>query len=468
MGLLSRLFRPSAVKHIEGEYRPGPYLLNDGWLSATAGQYMNWWQVGHDLTPYGDKLAMVEACIGKYSQTIAMCPGDHWRQDAKGGRERVMNSALSRILRKPNAYQSASDFKLNLTRSLFATGNAYALAMRNNRYEISELHLFNPSQCSAKIALETGDIFYWLGGNEVIERQVPKGALHGIPARDVLHVKLAGNHPLKGESPLSGAPMSVAQAGVMTQQQLAFYANQSRPSMVLATDQVLTKEQIELLRERWQEHSKGLNAGGVPITAAGLKPVPLNVSAQDAQFAEVLKMTREDIALVFQIPLQAFGIGGSPFSSTEALMQAWRAAGLGFALDNIEQAFDRLFGLAGEPIEYTEFSTDSLLRSAMKERLEGLARGVQGGIYSPNEARLLEGLPEAEFGDEPRVQQQVVPLSAAKAIPSAPPAPSAPPQPAAGDDKQDDDDAGEREDNERDFAEVILAAARRHEQRTAV
>jgi hypothetical protein len=104
----------------------------------------------------------------------------------------------------------------------------------------------------------------------------------------------------------------------------------------------------------------------------------------------------------------------------------------------------------------------------MKERLEGLARGVQGGIYSPNEARLLEGLPEAEFGDEPRVQQQVVPLSAAKAIPSAPPAPSAPPQPAAGDDKQDDDDAGEREDNERDFAEVILAAARRHEQRTAV
>jgi hypothetical protein len=71
-----------------------------------------------------------------------------------------------------------------------------------------------------------------------------------------------------------------------------------------------------------------------------------------------------------------------------------------------------------------------LLRSAMKDRVEALARGVQGGIYAPNEARRLEGLPDVEFGDEPRVQQQVVPLSAASAIPSAPSAPPAEPQAA--------------------------------------
>ena len=38
---------------------------------------------------------------------------------------------------------------------------------------------------------------------------------------------------------------------------------------------------------------------------------------------------------------------------------------------------------------------------------------MQGGIFAPNEARELEGLDSVEFGDEPRVQQQVVPLSAA-------------------------------------------------------
>jgi HK97 family phage portal protein len=468
MGLLSRIFRPSAVKAVEGEYRPGPYLLNDGWLSATAGQYTNWWQMGYDLQPYGDRLAMVAACIGKYAQTIAMCPGDHWWRDARGGRERVMNSALSRILRKPNAYQSASDFKLNLTRGLFATGNAYALAVRNARYEVSELHLFNPSQCGAKIAPETGEIFYWLGGNEVVERQLPHGALHGVPARDVLHVKLAGSNPLKGESPLTGAPLSVAQAGVMTEQQLAFYANQSRPSMVLGTDQIMTKEQVDQLRTIWNEQSKGLNAGGVPITTAGLKPIPINVTAEQSQFAEIMKMTREDIALVFQIPLQAFGLGGSPMASTEALMQSWKASGLGFALDNFEQAFDRLFNLPGEPMEYTEFSMDALMRPAFKDRVDAYVKSVQGGIHAPNDARSEFELPEVEFGDEPRVQQQVVPLSAASAIPAAPASPPAAPQPAPGSDKPDDDDAGDAADAERDYADVILQAARRYERRAAV
>ena len=60
------------------------------------------------------------------------------------------------------------------------------------------------------------------------------------------------------------------------------------------------------------------------------------------------------------------------------------------------------------------------MRSAFKDRIDGLARAVQGGIYSPNEARALESLSAAEDGDEPRVQQQVVPLSAWDKQPPAP------------------------------------------------
>ena len=66
-----------------------------------------------------------------------------------------------------------------------------------------------------------------------------------------------------------------------------------------------------------------------------------------------------------------------------------------------------------------------LLRSAQKDRIGALVRAVQGGVYAPNEARNLEGLDSVEYGDEPRVQQQVVPLSAAGSIPDAPAAPSA-------------------------------------------
>jgi hypothetical protein len=107
-------------------------------------------------------------------------------------------------------------------------------------------------------------------------------------------------------------------------------------------------------------------------------------------------------------------------------MQFWLASGLGFALNHVEQAFDKFFGLAGQPDEYVEFDTAALLRSDQKDRIDALVRGVQGGIYSPNEARNQEGYDNVAYGDEPRLQAQVVPLSAAGSIPSTDTAPAAP------------------------------------------
>jgi hypothetical protein len=119
-------------------------------------------------------------------------------------------------------------------------------------------------------------------------------------------------------------------------------------------------------------------------------------------------------------------------------MQQWIATGLGFCLNHIEEAYGCFFGLKGKPDEYVEFSTDALLRAANKDRIEALARGVQGGIYAPNEAREKEGLDRVKYGDEPRVQAQVVPLSAASKIPTAPSSQPAASLPAAS------QDAGEK------------------------
>jgi phage portal protein BeeE len=221
----------------------------------------------------------------------------------------------------------------------------------------------------------------------------------------------------------------IMQSNAMTTQQIQFYMNQARPSAVLSTDLILDKDQVQFIRDRWDEQSKGLKAGGTPILTAGLKPMILSSNSRDAELAEVMKLTDQKIALAFRVPLQILGIGGTPFGSTELLMQSWIASGLGFALNHIEDAYGLLFNLDGQPDEYVEFDTKALLRSAFKERIGALAQAVQGGIMAPNEARAEESLDEVEFGDEPRVQQQVVPLSAAAAIPAAPGMPGAPPQP---------------------------------------
>ena len=110
-------------------------------------------------------------------------------------------------------------------------------------------------------------------------------------------------------------------------------------------------------------------------------------------------------------------------------MQSWVSSGLGYALNIVEEAMGQFFRMKGQPAEYIEFSTEALLRSQFKDRFDGLTKAVQGGIYSPNEARNLEGLDSVPYGDSPRMQAQCVPLEAAGQIPSAPTAPASPAAP---------------------------------------
>jgi HK97 family phage portal protein len=461
--LVARTLR-TVLRAVEGEFRPGPYYLpiSGGWLPE--GAATNFWQLGQNVLPLGTRSAVVEACISAYSQTVAMCPGAHWRLNDKNGRDRVTTSSLSRVLKQPNDYQSISDFLLNATRQLYLDGNAYALALPNERFEINQLHLMDSRLSRPQLAVD-GEVFYRLYGNQVIARRLGEIPLV-VPQRDVLHIRLHADRtrrypfPLWGQTPLLAALEDVGVGEAISQQQLNFYLNQARPSAVLETDLVLDKDQVQALRDRWDEQSKGLATGKTPILTAGLKVNPWNVGARDAQLAEVLKISEEHIALAFRVPLAILGIsGGQNFGSTEAMMQFWIATGLGFCLNHIEEAIGVLFGLKGQPDEYVEFDTGALLRSAMKDRLEALARGVQGGIYAPNEARALEGLPEVQAGFEPRVQAQVVPLSAANAIPSAPSshtAPSAKPSDPMADPLPKD----HSDDVKREVRRILAAAAR--------
>jgi HK97 family phage portal protein len=474
--LARRMLRPFQRAAAEGEYRPGPYVVTnpDGWLPDAWGKYWNYWQMGYDPIGGGTS-AVVQACVAAYAQTIAMCPGDHWRQRPDGGRDRVTSSALSRILRRPNDYQSRSDFILNLARDLYLHGNTYALAQRNDRFEVAALHPFDPKQ-SLPVIGPGGEVFYQLAGNNVLDRpgtpfRTPRGIV--APAREVLHIKLEAKpgEPLVGIPPLRHAAASIAAQNAISSQLVNVFANMNRPAGVIESEVTLSGTQTADYGQRFNEAWKGIdNLGGrPPILPPGLKFKGISMTAKDTELAAVAKLTQDDIFMVYGVPPAILGMTDKgSFASTEALMQFWLARGLGFAINHIEVAIDHFFGLRGWPDEYTELDTRALLRVAYKERIEGLARGVQTAIYTPNEARRSEDLPDKDGGDEPRVQQQQVPLDwggfdMQPEPPQQPPAPdAAPPSPASADDGE-----AESDEEDRDWQTFTFTKMTGHDDRAA-
>ena len=167
----------SLVQRIVAPIRRAFGLPGMTYLPVTGGMIpsdspWNWWQAGVSPSAF-PKSAIVEACISAYARTVAMCPGAHWRESEGGGRERVTNSALSRVLQRPNSYQTISDFMLNAIRDLYADGNAYALALRNNRYEIDELHLMRAQLCRPTVAETLGRVWHTRLLDEIFYDRIP-------------------------------------------------------------------------------------------------------------------------------------------------------------------------------------------------------------------------------------------------------------------------------------------------------
>lgn len=379
------------------------------------------------------------------SQTLAMLPVHHYRENSQGGSEIVRNSAASRVLRRPNPYQSKADFFLNLVRAEQMRGNGYALAQRNGRQEITALHLVQPSSMWPFISPEDGSIYYQF--TEVPMGQEFEPVLEDMyPSRDVLHIRMhTPVHPLVGETPLMAAAMAVDVGNAISESSAAFHRNMARPSGYLKIPTKLDATLLEQLRGEWQKAYQGVSAGRVAVLQNGVEWQALSMTALDAAVVESYKLSISDIARVFRVPLAIIGDNTQTYNNTEVLMKFWLSTGLGYILEHVELALDMLFDLPEG--EWVAFDTDYLQRADFAARIEALVRGTQGGVFSPNEARAREGLPRTPYGDEPRVQAQTVPLSFASQKPgeSSPSAPSAPAAPAVTPPPEEEEDDEEED-----------------------
>ena len=361
----------------------------------------DWFQKDMPMVGGGDKNTTVEACVAIISQTVAMLDLNHIRYKKEGGYEKLQNSKVQRILNNPNQIQSKTLFWSNYVRSLLLEGNGYALLNGNK--------LFHVHHATPIIDNEYHDVYYSIN-NEHNQYSVESM----IPKRFIMHSRLyTESHPLIGITPITKALYSIATTDSIQQHTKSFFDNMSRPSGVLTTDLILKKDQVKELRSAFNEVSKDLDTGGIPILTAGLKFDKVSLSATDAELVNTYKLNAVDIANVFRVPLLLLGLQESnTLSSSENIMRIWISSGLGFILRTLESELNILFNLPSN--EKIEFDDNILLTPSYKDKIDGLAKAVQGGLMTINEARKNFSLEPKEDCDQPLVQMQMVEVSSTK------------------------------------------------------
>lgn len=376
---------------------------------STGGQDPFTWQINDDAPaePPLTAFSAVFACVSIISSDVARLPVTVWQTRPDNGRDPVTGSAVARVLRRPNPYQTRSDFMQYALACVLLEGNFYALVERDGTGAPMALHPLQPFTVEPRIA-EDGAVYY----------RIKSDRLAGVdsdfvaPARDVFHHRTQTlTHPLVGVSPITAAAVSAGTGLRILNQSDRFFANLSRPSGIVSTDKVLSKEALARVKSIWTAAQTGGRFGSVAFFDAGLKWQPLTMTASDAQLIEQLKFSVGDVARAYRVPTFLLGdLGGATYKNAETLMGVYYQQTLSWHCESLENRLDDFFALP--PGQYVEFDLDQLLRAEYRERIEAKSRGVQQGIFTPNEARISEGLNPMPGGDSLFMQTQMMPLDA--------------------------------------------------------
>jgi HK97 family phage portal protein len=358
------------------------------------------------------------SCVMVIARILAASYPNHTQVTDKGGRLIVTTSAAHRLLMRPNEAQNAVDFIAWLVVTLMLYGNSYCYVKRNDRNEPIALIPLSSNGQRGFIAPD-GALYYDLSDNGDFYETLNFDWI--VPARDVFHVKLPSRFSvLRGDSPVSYAYGAIAINDSVQSSTATFTANMSRPSGILSTDTPLSASQMIELRERFDEVSKGINQGKVPVLGNGLKWQSMSVTAVDAQLLQAYNASVTDIARIFGVPLALLGtehnVGAN---SVSTLIGQFKAGSLLYIAELIEFNFEDLFRM-DHYVNTVRFDLENVARADFETEINTLSKATQNGIYAPNEARNRVGLDSVPYGDEPRVQAQNVRLEDAVPAPSTP------------------------------------------------
>lgn len=396
-----------------------------GWWPVIREPHGGAWQQNKEWRA-ADMLAnsTIYACISRIAQDVGKLRVKLLQVDAHGIEREITSPAFSPVLRKPNRYQTAIQFREFWITSKLSTGNTIALKQRDARGVVVALYVLDWKAVTPLIAPD-GSVYYELRKNELAG--LPSDEAVVVPASEVIHDRMnCLYHPLIGVPPIFASGNAAAMALSIIKDGARFAESGSMPGGFLTTPQRISDEVATRLKEHFDANYSGANRGKVAVLGDGLSFVPARMSAVDSEIIEQLKLSAETICSTFHVPPWKIGIGDPPtYNGAESVSLKYYEDCLQPHLEAMEACLDEGLGLVDAGY-LCELDLDGLIRMDTVAMVESLAKATGAGIMKPNEARGKMGLGPVEGGDTPYLQQQNFALSALarrdeQAAPSASP-----------------------------------------------
>jgi HK97 family phage portal protein len=341
-------------------------------VTSAAGERIDEWSA------FG--VSAVISAISLLADSVASMPLRTFKL-VDGNRQAV---ALPEIIKQPDIDSNEYELVHQIVASMALHGNAYVHLDRDKRGEIIGLVPLHVYQMQV---LPTGD-------------QTGRKYLHlgnEIPAEDLIHMRwFTPPQSLVGVSPLIQSRNLIGLAMAMDRHLGQFYAEGATPSSVLETDQKLTNEQAQILKNTWEASHRRHRRPAV--LSDGLKWRPITTSAADNEMIATREQLIRDIARVFRIPAHLILASGGDTQTYQNVEQA----SLNFLTHTITPWLRRVeIGLSRVLPDGTDiaFDTSSLLRTDALTRARVNTLNVQMGARTPNEVRQIEGLEPYDGGD---------------------------------------------------------------------
>lgn len=334
----------------------------------------------------------VYACNRVLSESIASLPLVLYKEENDGTRIKAKDHSLYKLLNSnPNPEQTTMQWRENMITNLNLRGNHFTQIIKNGAGQVSQLWSLDTTRMTAKRLQDTGEIVF------IYDYSVNgSGKQVAFKFNDVLNVSGLSLDGISGISPIGYERESIGLSMAMEEFGNKYFKNGATSSGAFSIEGELSQEAYSRMKKDFETSYSGMkNAHKPMILEGGAKFNPITLNNKDSQFLEARRYQKEDIAMIFRVPLHMLNdLTKANYNSLEQLSLGFVIYSLTPTLVRIEQCMQRDLLTEKERAEgyYIKHNLSALLRGDMKTRFESYHMAINDGIYTIDDVLKLEDM----------------------------------------------------------------------------